>query len=40
MAVEVRYPGMNADEDDAAEALRSVDVIRDVSRNALIMENE
>ncbi|MGB4598723.1 MAG: HEPN domain-containing protein [Trichlorobacter sp.] len=29
MAVEVRYPGMSADEDDAAESLRSVVVIRE-----------
>lgn len=29
MAVEVRYPGMTADEDDAAESLRSAMVIRE-----------
>lgn len=28
MAVEVRYPGMTADADDAAEALRSAEIIR------------
>lgn len=29
MAVEVRYPGMTADEDDAAESLKTVTKIRD-----------
>jgi len=32
MAVEVRYPGMAADEDDAAEALRSSEKIRNAIR--------
>lgn len=35
MAVEVRYPGMAADEDDAAEALRSSKKIRDAIRTTL-----
>ncbi len=35
MAIEVRYPGMSADEDDAAEALRSSKKIRDAIRNSL-----
>lgn len=35
MAVEVRYPGMAADEDDAAEALRSSGKIRSAIRAAL-----
>ncbi|MFW9604757.1 MAG: HEPN domain-containing protein, partial [Trichlorobacter sp.] len=35
MAVEVRYPGMAADEDDAAEALRSSGKIRNAIRAAL-----
>jgi HEPN domain-containing protein len=40
MAVEVRYPGMNADEDDADEALHSADEIRDASRSILIEKND
>jgi len=35
MAVEIRYPGMVADEDDAVEALRSTDKIRKAIRTAL-----
>lgn len=35
MAVEVRYPGMAADEDDAAEALRSSEKIRNAIRSSL-----
>lgn len=35
MAVEVRYPGMAADEDDAAEALRSSEKIRAAIRASL-----
>jgi HEPN domain-containing protein len=35
MAVEVRYPGMAADEDDAAEALRSSEKIRNAIRVSL-----
>ena len=35
MAVEVRYPGMSADEEDAEEALRSADSIREVSKGLL-----
>jgi hypothetical protein len=35
MAVEVRYPGMSADEEDAGEALRSASAIREVSRGIL-----
>ena len=35
MAVEVRYPGMAADEDDAAEALRSSEKIRNAIRASL-----
>jgi HEPN domain-containing protein len=35
MAVEVRYPGMAADEDDAAEALRSSEKIRNAIRISL-----
>jgi HEPN domain-containing protein len=35
MAVEVRYPGMAADVDDAAEALRSSGKIRNAIRAAL-----
>ena len=35
MAVEVRYPGMAADEDDAAEALRSSEKIRNAIRAVL-----
>lgn len=35
MAVEVRYPGMAADEEDAAEALRSSKKIRDAIRTTL-----
>jgi HEPN domain-containing protein len=35
MAVEVRYPGMDADEEDAGEALRSAHAIREVSRGIL-----
>jgi hypothetical protein len=35
MAVEVRYPGMIADEEDADEALRSANAIREVSRGIL-----
>ena len=35
MAVEVRYPGMAADEDDAAEALRSSEKIRTAIRASL-----
>jgi HEPN domain-containing protein len=35
MAVEVRYPGMAADEEDAAEALRSSKKIRDAIRATL-----
>lgn len=30
MAVEVRYPGMSADEDDAAESLKATAAIREV----------
>jgi len=40
MAVEVRYPGMNADEDDADEALHSADEIRDASRSILRVKND
>ena len=32
MAVEVRYPGMTADEDDAKESVRAVVAIREVVR--------
>lgn len=32
MAVEVRYPGMSADEDDAAESLKAAATIRDEVR--------
>ena len=35
MAVEVRYPGIEADEDDAAEALRSSEKIRIALRMSL-----
>lgn len=35
MAVEVRYPGIATDEDDAAEALRASEKIRDAIRSAL-----
>ena len=35
MAVEVRYPGMATDEDDAAEALRSSEKIRNFIRTTL-----
>jgi HEPN domain-containing protein len=35
MAVEVRYPGMAADGDDAAEALRSSEKIRNAIRTTL-----
>lgn len=35
MAVEIRYPGIAADEDDAAEALRSSKKIRNAIRTAL-----
>ena len=35
MAVEVRYPGMTADEDDATEALRSSEKIRNAIRASL-----
>ncbi|MDD2321819.1 MAG: HEPN domain-containing protein [Geobacteraceae bacterium] len=35
MAVEVRYPGMAADEEDAAEALRSSGKIRNAIRSSL-----
>lgn len=35
MAVEVRYPGMATDEDDAAEALRSSKKIREAIRTTL-----
>jgi len=39
MAVEVRYPGMSADEEDAGEALHSANVIRDVSRDILLLSD-
>lgn len=32
MSVEVRYPGMSADEDDAAESVKAAVAIRDVVR--------
>lgn len=35
MAVEVRYPGMMADEDDAAESVRAAVVIREAVRVVL-----
>lgn len=35
MAVEVRYPGLSADRDDAESALRSAETIRDAVRVAL-----
>jgi len=35
MAVEVRYPGMTADEDDAEESVRAAVAIRDVVRVVL-----
>lgn len=35
MAVEVRYPGMDTDEEDAGEAIRSAHAIREVSRGIL-----
>jgi HEPN domain-containing protein len=35
LAVEVRYPGMAADEDDAAEALQSSEKIRNAIRASL-----
>ena len=35
MAVEVRYPGMTADEDDAEESVRAMVAIRDVVRVVL-----
>ena len=35
MAVEVRYPGMSADEEDAEEALRAANAICEVSRDIL-----
>jgi len=36
MAVEVRYPGIAADEDDAAEALRSSEKIRNAIRATIL----
>lgn len=35
MAVEVRYPGLSADRDDAENALKSAEAIRDAVRVAL-----
>lgn len=35
MAVEVRYPGMTADEDDAAESLKAATLIREAVREIL-----
>jgi len=35
MAVEVRYPGMSADAEDAESGLRSAETIRDAVRAAL-----
>lgn len=35
MGVEVRYPGMTADADDAAEAIRLAALVRDMARRAL-----
>ena len=35
MAVEIRYPGIAADEDDAVEALRSSEKIRNAIRTSL-----
>ena len=35
MAVEVRYPGMSADEDDASESLNAAVVIREAVMDAL-----
>jgi HEPN domain-containing protein len=35
MAVEVRYPGMTADEDDAEEAVKAGVAIREVVRGVL-----
>ena len=39
MAVEVRYPGMTADEEDAHEALCSAHAIREISREILEIIN-
>lgn len=38
MAVEVRYPGIAADEDDAAEALRSSEKIRNAIRATILAD--
>ncbi len=38
MAVEVRYPGMSADEEDASEALRSANEICEVSKRILALK--
>ena len=35
MAVEVRYPGMSADEDDASESLKAAVVIREAVMDLL-----
>lgn len=35
MAVEVRYPGMTADEDDAAESLKATTLIREAVQTIL-----
>ncbi|WP_298436298.1 HEPN domain-containing protein [Geobacter sp.] len=35
MAVEVRYPGMTADEDDAAESLKAATLIREAAQGVL-----
>lgn len=40
MAVEVRYPGMNADKEDADEALHSAEAIRDASRRMLLIKDD
>jgi HEPN domain-containing protein len=38
MAVEVRYPGMSVDEEDASEALRSANEICEVSKGILALK--
>ena len=37
MAVEVRYPGMSADVEDAENAVRSAEKIRSAVRGALVL---
>jgi len=38
IGVEVRYPGTNADTEDAAEALRTAEKVRELVRKVLIIE--